>query len=188
MALLEVVTGAVFIVNAFKVGDIFLWLRITQRSFSFLFHYTTLYICTYHSALYFCLCQYTTLYICTYHPALYLSPVSVHNIIYLHISPIVLFLSCFSTQHCISARITHRSISLLFQYTTLYICRYQPSDLFLSCFSTQHCIFAHITTWLYFSPDSVHNMMYVHISPIALILSCFSTQHCISAHITTALY
>ena len=135
MSLLDVVRGAVFIVSAFKVGYIFLWLRITQRSISLLFQYTSLYICTYHPALYFSpvslhniiylhkspsalfLFCFITLYYIFAHftPALYFSPVSVHNITYLHISPSALLLSCFSTQHYISAHITQRSISLLFQ-------------------------------------------------------------------------
>ena len=45
-----------------------------------------------------------------------------------------------------------RSISLLFQYTTLYI----THSLFLSYFSTQLCI----SPTLYFSPVSVHNIVY----------------------------
>jgi hypothetical protein len=44
MALLDVVTGAVLIADAFSGGDIFLWLRITYLSISLLFQYTTLYI------------------------------------------------------------------------------------------------------------------------------------------------
>ena len=162
MALLDVVTGAVFIVNAFKVYVNFLWLRITQRSISLLFQYTTLYICTYHQSLYF-------------------SPVSVHNTVYLHISPSALFLSCFSTQHYISALITHRSISLLFQYITLCICTYHYIALLLSCFSTQHCISVHNThrsISLLFQYTTLYICTY-HYS--ALFLSCFSTQHCISA-------
>jgi len=100
--------------------------HITHRSISLLFQYTTLCICTYHSSLYFSLFQYTTLCICTYHSSLYFSPFSVHNIIYLHISLIALLLSFFSTQHYVSAHIINRSIALLFQYTTLYICTYHP--------------------------------------------------------------
>ena len=45
MALLDVVTGAVFIVDVVSLGDIFLSFRITHRSISLLFQYTTLYIC-----------------------------------------------------------------------------------------------------------------------------------------------
>jgi hypothetical protein len=131
MAPLDVITGTVFIVDAFSVDDIFLWLRIPYRSISVLLQHTTLYIC---------------------HPSLYFSPVSAHNTVYL--SPTALYFSCFSTQHCIS--VTHRSISLLFQHTTLYTC-HPP---------------------LYFSPVSAQNTVYL--SPTALYFSCFSTQHCIS--------
>jgi hypothetical protein len=145
MALLDVVTGAVLIDDAFRVCDNFLWIRIADRSISLLFQHTTLYIC---------------------HPPLYFSPVSAHNTEYL--SPTALFLSCFSTQHCISS----------------------PVALFLSCFSTQHCIsvtqrsisllFQHTTLYichppLYFSPASAHNTVYL--SPTAPFLSCFSIQH-----------
>jgi len=91
MAFLDVVAGAVFIFDAFSVGDIFLSLRITPALFPSCFS-------TQH-----CIS-----------PTLYFSPVSVHNIVYhprsisllfqyttLHITH-ALFLSCFSTQHCIS--------------------------------------------------------------------------------------
>ena len=62
---------------------------------------------------------------------------------------------------CISHRYTR--ISLLFQYTTLYI----THPLFLSCFSTQHCI----SPTLYFSPVSVHNTVYLHSAEFCVVLN-----------------
>jgi len=100
-----------------------------------------------------------------------------------------------NTQHCITAtlyfppvstqyNVYHpRSISLLFQYTTLNI-THAP---FLSCFSTQQYIY--ITPALFlscYSKKTVNHPWYI--SPVfqyttlyithALFISSFSTQHC----------
>ena len=144
-ALLDVATGVVFIVDAFSTSDIFLQLRITHTYSSPVSLHNTVY----HARSISLLFQYTTLYI---PHALFLSCFSTKYCT----CPKALFLSCFSTHHSISPTlyfspvsvhntVYHRhSISLVFQYTTLYI----THALFLSCFSTQHCI----SPTLYFSP------------------------------------
>ena len=92
MALLDVVTGAIFIVDSFNVGHIFLSLCITQSSISPLSQHTTL--CIIHRSI---------------------SPLSQHTtlcILYRSISPL--------SQHT-TLCIIHRSISPLSQHTTLCI-------------------------------------------------------------------
>jgi hypothetical protein len=123
-----------------------------SSSISLLFHYTTQYIT--HALFFSC---FSTQH-CISLP-LYFSLVSVHNPVYPH----TLFPSCFSTQHCISPTLSFspvlvhntlyspRSISPLFQYTTLFI----NHALFLSCFSTQHCIIAHYTILCCFKHTAV---------------------------------
>jgi len=61
-----------------------------------------------------------------------------------------------------------RSISLLFQYTILYI----NHALFISCYNTQHCTFP----TLYFSLLQYTTLYITH----GLFLSSFNTQHCLS--------
>ena len=134
---IDVDTGAVFIVDAFSIGDIYLSLRIINALFLSCFS-------TQHRI----------------SPTIYFSPVPVHNTLYyprsislifqyttLYITHVIL-LSCFSTKHRISHTLyfspisVHntvyhpRSILLLFQYTKMYI----THEFYLPSFSIQHSI------------------------------------------------
>ena len=169
MAHIDVDTGAVFIVDAFSIGDIYFSLRIIHALFLSCFstqHCISppLFISpfsvqntVYHTPSISLLFRYTTLY----SPPTYFSPVSVHNTVY-----------------------HPRYIFLLFQYTTLYI----THALYLSSFNTQHCI----SPTSYYSPVLVQNTVY-HTRSISLLFqyttlyithvlfySFFSTQKCIS--------
>jgi len=173
MALLDVATGVVFIVDAFSTSDNFLLLCITHTYFSPVSLNNTV------------------------NPPRSISPLLQYKILSEYI-PHTLFLSCFSTKHYPSTSPTlyfspvsvqniihpQRSISLLFQYTKLYI----RHALFLSCFNTQYCT----SPTLYFYPVSVQNTVY-HPRSISLLfqyktrynthakyLSSFITRHCIS--------
>jgi len=168
MALLEVVTGVLLIVDAFTVGDIFLSLRIKPALIISAFS-TQHCIC--HAQFLSCFstqhCTYTTLY-------KYISPVLVHGTVY-HprlSSPVSVHNTVYNTRY----------IFLLFNNETLNIIHV----LVLSFFSKQHCILPK----LYFSPVLEHKTVYHprYISLLfqyttlyityALFLSCFCTQHC----------